>query len=606
MDEQEAKTDSRKSSNPWLFHEHLSVSIGTREPSPLSCRFMRMAAADLLSETVGLFRRLVTTAAAPPEGGAGPAMAPQWVARAREPASGTVANGEALLAAISATVAASADLPPGRRLQRWGWKPLGKKALGRRQVSRWVCFAADDLAPALAERYAVPVAATSTTAPEADSPADGGAAAAAAPVLKAWTVLPPLPLLELNEHVRTRDWLCGSEQAGGYLSAADIAMWVVLRRWAAELMADMPVLHQLPQIQRWFRAVSVELDHAGAFDGAEAPADLGEPELAKGERRPTEEYVMRASASSAARQPATATPEEVAARLAGAGVAPAVGEVAVTPTAWTELHPTLDPGAGGLSDHRAARKRQQIDNLRELVARVVGPGDTIVEFGAGGGHVGLVLAAAFPECSVMLLDRRQQSLARAQQRAKASGLRNVTTFYGDVCEFDREFDVGVGLHCCGVFTDVALWKCVERGAAYVFCPCCYGKIGAGVAAAMETASIAAAAAAAPPMARVPRSRQFTELGISAADFLGVTQICDYSPTKLHTEALEVHDLLDPKWKRAKLCMGLVDRDRNMWAEEQAGYRTEIVTMVPATCSPKNNMVVGWPPGWTPRKRRRTQ
>jgi precorrin-6B methylase 2 len=46
---------------------------------------------------------------------------------------------------------------------------------------------------------------------------------------------------------------------------------------------------------------------------------------------------------------------------------------------------------------------------------VVSPGDTIVEFGAGGGHVGLVLAAAFPSCHVVLLDRKRHSLARAQQ-----------------------------------------------------------------------------------------------------------------------------------------------------------------------------------------------
>jgi hypothetical protein len=36
--------------------------------------------------------------------------------------------------------------------------------------------------------------------------------------------------------------------------------------------------------------------------------------------------------------------------------------------------------------------------------------------------------------------------------------------------------MGVGLHFCGLLTDLAQRMCVERGAAYVFCPCCYGKV----------------------------------------------------------------------------------------------------------------------------------
>ena len=142
-----------------------------------------------------------------------------------------------------------------------------------------------------------------------------------------------------------------------------------------------------------------------------------------------------------------------------------------------QRHAQLDPKAGDLPSHKLERKRQQIDNLRALVASVVKDGDVIVEFGAGGGHVGLVLAAVFPKCSVILLDRKRHSLARAQRRASEIGLTNVGTYYGDVCEFDLPFNVGVALHFCGFLTDLAQQKCVEAGAAYVLCPCCYGKIG---------------------------------------------------------------------------------------------------------------------------------
>jgi 16S rRNA G1207 methylase RsmC len=38
----------------------------------------------------------------------------------------------------------------------------------------------------------------------------------------------------------------------------------------------------------------------------------------------------------------------------------------------------------------------------------------IVEFGAGGGHFGLVLAYYLPQCTVVLMDRKIMSLARLQ------------------------------------------------------------------------------------------------------------------------------------------------------------------------------------------------
>ena len=41
----------------------------------------------------------------------------------------------------------------------------------------------------------------------------------------------------------------------------------------------------------------------------------------------------------------------------------------------------------------------------------------------------------------------------------------------------------------------------------------------------------------------------------------------------------------------KMCMGLVDIDRNSAAEDR-GYKTTLNTMVPLECTPKNNMIVG--------------
>ena len=42
--------------------------------------------------------------------------------------------------------------------------------------------------------------------------------------------------------------------------------------------------------------------------------------------------------------------------------------------------------------------------------------------------------------------------------------------------FEGHFDIGVCLHACGVATDMVLQQCLQRNAAFVICPCCYGSI----------------------------------------------------------------------------------------------------------------------------------
>ena len=49
---------------------------------------------------------------------------------------------------------------------------------------------------------------------------------------------------------------------------------------------------------------------------------------------------------------------------------------------------------------RAKRKRDQVQNIVFAVRKVVKPGDRIVDFCAGGGHVAIVLAYFLPSCTV--------------------------------------------------------------------------------------------------------------------------------------------------------------------------------------------------------------
>jgi len=42
--------------------------------------------------------------------------------------------------------------------------------------------------------------------------------------------------------------------------------------------------------------------------------------------------------------------------------------------------------------------------------------------------------------------------------------------------FHGQFNIGTCLHACGVATDLVLQQCLDRGASFVVCPCCYGNI----------------------------------------------------------------------------------------------------------------------------------
>lgn len=410
-------------------------------------------------------------------------------------------------------------------------------------------------------------------------------------------------------------------KTGGYVSFAELATYAVLGHYAASLVKDSAVLEQLPHVVRLFRNIK-DLPQFQELPSKWLASDLGDPTLSKGERREEEKYLIKTTDNTATRLATSGIKaSEVLCKISAGGCSP----VFDTPdldaaglsagAAWAKLHAQLDPKAGDLSITRAERKRQQIDNLRAMVATVVKDGDVIVEFGAGGGHVGLVLAAVFPTCSVILLDRKRHSLARAQRRAAEMGLENVTTFYGDVAEFDQPFNIGVALHFCGFLTDLAQHKCIEVGAAYVLCPCCYGKIGMETVVADSAASggtsipsekdkggdgVGSGAKAVQParLVSLPKSKGLVALGVTEIELIALTQHCDYGPlteSGVPAEDSELHDLCDPRWLEAKECMGVVDGDRNRWAEEHAGYKTRLFTMDPPTCSPKNNAIVGWRP-----------
>ena len=70
---------------------------------------------------------------------------------------------------------------------------------------------------------------------------------------------------------------------------------------------------------------------------------------------------------------------------------------------WSELPPLLDPGtekANLKKAGRAERKRRQLQSLATLALQVAQDGDVVVDFGAGSGHLGLLIAVLNPTCQV--------------------------------------------------------------------------------------------------------------------------------------------------------------------------------------------------------------
>ncbi|XP_040413063.1 glutathione S-transferase C-terminal domain-containing protein [Cygnus olor] len=231
---------------------------------------------------------------------------------------------------------------------------------------------------------------------------------------------------------------------------------------------------------------------------------------------------------------------------------------------WTNLPSAVSPGEGKMSSDRALRKQQQLNNLVAAVKKLAKPGDVIVDFCSGGGHVGIVLAYMLPSCQVVLIENKELSLIRAKDRSDELGLNNISFIQANLDYFNGTFNIGVALHACGVATDMVIEHCIKAQAAFVISPCCYGFI-------QNTVKF-----------KYPRSNQFKEI-LSYKEHMILCRFADQTAVQLPPERRLI----------GKQCMGLVDLDR-AWAAERSHYSVQVISMEPESCSPKNNMFVGIP------------
>ncbi|XP_042727407.1 glutathione S-transferase C-terminal domain-containing protein isoform X2 [Lagopus leucura] len=109
---------------------------------------------------------------------------------------------------------------------------------------------------------------------------------------------------------------------------------------------------------------------------------------------------------------------------------------------WPSLPAAVNPGEGKMSRDRALRKQQQLNNLVAAVTKLAKPGDVIVDFCSGGGHVGIVLAHMMPSCQVVLIENKELSLMRAKDRSDELGLNNISFIQANLDYFNGTFNIG--------------------------------------------------------------------------------------------------------------------------------------------------------------------
>ncbi|XP_068140087.1 glutathione S-transferase C-terminal domain-containing protein homolog [Drosophila tropicalis] len=233
---------------------------------------------------------------------------------------------------------------------------------------------------------------------------------------------------------------------------------------------------------------------------------------------------------------------------------------------WQEIEPSHEKSSA-LPENRLERKRKQLENMANAVISLAQPGDRIVDFCSGTGHLAILLALQLPDCIIIVLENKAFSLSQAQKRAAELKLTNCVFYQCNIDYFVGQFDIGTSLHACGTATDIVLQQCQRVRARFACCPCCYGSL--------------------QPMPHIsyPLSKQFQKV-LTFNDYLYIAHAAD-----------QAHDLGTKNCKpeitaQGLKCMCIVDTDRKLQAEE-TGYKMVILTRLkPEQCTPKNHLLVG--------------
>ena len=232
-----------------------------------------------------------------------------------------------------------------------------------------------------------------------------------------------------------------------------------------------------------------------------------------------------------------------------------------------------------LSSSRGLRKRQQVENIASLF-QIFGERKVVVDFGSGSGNLCLALASIHKNTTFVFADQNRESLEILANRAREGGLSNVRvkvfSFNIDnlgefIKEMEKEigpsFDFGIGLHCCGRFTDLVMEVCRLAMADCVVVPCCNGKMD------KECRTLAnkddkGEDIVKTTLSTYPRSAFISNL-ITRDEYFQVSRAAD-----------------DENNYEAKC---LIEYDRAGWAREN-GFEVSLLRMEPVSCTPKHHVL----------------
>jgi 2-polyprenyl-3-methyl-5-hydroxy-6-metoxy-1,4-benzoquinol methylase len=237
---------------------------------------------------------------------------------------------------------------------------------------------------------------------------------------------------------------------------------------------------------------------------------------------------------------------------------------------------------------------------------------TVVDFGCGSGNLCLALASYFSQVRFVLVDKKSYSLKLAERRARDAGLKNVQIMeyefspsnLKDFCipsmsrlstmmplspssssttpelsnivcmpvtqntdetsttttvqqqqssSSSTDFDIAIGLHCCGSFTDMVMMIARFRGADCIVCPCCNGAMTSETTCGYE----------------YPRSSYVRKL-INQDEYLSLL-------------SRAADDLGSYEAK----CF--IEYDRALWANEN-GYNVKLLKLSPEESTPKHHVL----------------
>lgn len=222
--------------------------------------------------------------------------------------------------------------------------------------------------------------------------------------------------------------------------------------------------------------------------------------------------------------------------------------------------------AGEFPQDRLDRKKSQLKSMVSEVIKIAQDDEVIVDFCSGTGHVGLLIALMLPQCKVIILENKEESIKRASDKAKKLQLHNVTFYQCNLEYFNESFTLGVSCHACGIATDLVLDKCYKMKANFVSSPCCYGKI-------QDLGN------------NLPQSHMFRMI-LSADEIIKISHCSDQT----HDERNVKHINLD-KARQGYFCMDIIDTDRSLRAQE-LGYSVRLTRLYPEDCTLKNRLLIG--------------